>query len=273
MAVDNRLMIKKLQAMELFYSITCTLTRNTYVECDPETFDDQVYLFAEKSQAEAFSKDLADRQYPNTIARIDKKNMLSFYSGLYYIGVNRLAFHNGAGFTYLPLSAVVTMKQPPQQDNQPPRINSALQLTSIYFLQELRRPNQDKQDKQRIASLREMEQEMLANVVRSRFILAVDASEAKDASELKNPGKSVKVPFLRTPNGTILQPAFSDIWEFQKFNAKNGGQLRLLTVPFEKLLPTMIPNAQGFVLNPVGVNLVLGKTQLEALAKNAAVLQ
>ena len=44
--------------------------------------------------------------------KVEKEQMLMFYTSLYLIGVNRLVFHNGAGFVFLPIEQVVTLKKP-----------------------------------------------------------------------------------------------------------------------------------------------------------------
>ena len=55
MAVDHGLIIKKLQGLETLYVSFSQATRMPYVECDPETFDDQVYLFAEEEGAKQWA--------------------------------------------------------------------------------------------------------------------------------------------------------------------------------------------------------------------------
>ena len=41
----------------------------------------------------------------------------------------------------------------------------------------------------------------------------------------------------------------------------------MVVVSFEKLLPSLMEQAKGFVLNPGGVNLILTREQLTAIAK------
>ncbi len=145
-------------------------------------------------------------------------------------------------------------------------MNDTLQLSSIYFLQELRRPNQSKDDAERAGRLRELEQEMLANLMRSRFILAFDASAVSESADQNEMSKELKVLYLKTPNGDILQPIFSDMWEFQKFSAKNSGKYRLAAVPFKALSGSLIKSAKGYVLNPADINMLLPRERLTALS-------
>lgn len=267
MAIDNGLIIKKLQRLDVFYAAFSQFTRIPYVECDPETFDDQVYLFAEEEAAKAWVKESMEKQIPLALVKIEKKQMMMYYTSLYLIGVNRLVFHNGAGFSYLPIEQVVTINQPEQKENGLPQSNATLQLTMIYFLQELRRPGQPPEDRERRKRLQEMEQEMMANLVRAKYIMAIDISKVEGEFDPKNPGKNIQIPYMKNQEGEILQPIFSDIWEFQKFSQNYGSKLRVATVPFKGLLPSLIKEAKGYVLNPAGVNLVLLRQRLEAMEK------
>ena len=109
----------------------------------------------------------------------------------------------------------------------------------------------------------------MADLVRSRFILALEVTDIKGKLDLKKPGTDLKMPYLKNPAGDILQPVFSDLWEFEKFREKNPRKLQLVTVPFGGLLPILIQNAKGFALNPTGFNLVLMKDKIELLAKRS----
>ncbi|MCI9500430.1 MAG: SseB family protein [Hungatella sp.] len=268
MAVDHGLIIKKLQGLETLYVSFSQATRMPYVECDPETFDDQVYLFAEEEGAKQWAEEYKEKKIPLVTAKVDKNQMIMFYTSLYLIGVNRLVFNNGAGFTYLPIEQVVTIKKPETEDNAIPRENSTLQLTMIYFLQELRRPGQSPDDVERRKQLREMEQEMVVNLMRSKYIMAIDVSNVEGEFDPKKPGQNIQIPYLKNQQGEIMQPVFSDMWEFQKFSSNYASKLRVASVSFAGLLPSLIKDARGYVLNPAGVNLVLLRDKLEQLAKS-----
>ena len=54
MTVDNSFTMKKFQSMEIIYVTFSQITKLPYVECDPETFDDQVYMFTEEEAAKEF---------------------------------------------------------------------------------------------------------------------------------------------------------------------------------------------------------------------------
>ena len=269
MSTDNRLMIKNLQKLAHFFTITSRATNLPYAQCDETTFDDQAFLFSQEEDAADFCAKLNEDSYPSSVLRVEQNQIQKFYTGLYLTGINRVAFHNGTGFTYLPLEEIVTLKKPVQDAKTPPVINTALQLTGIYFLQELRRPGKDNRNPERLSKLREMEQELMADLVRSRFILALDITDVKGRLDLKKPDPNLKMPYLKNPSGDILQPVFSDLWEFEKFKGKSTRKLQLVTVPFKGLSSTAIPGAKGYALNPSGFNLVLLKEKIDLLAKQA----
>ena len=148
-----------------------------------------------------------------------------------------------------------------------PMLNTALQLTVIYFIQELRRPNQKKDDMVRMKRLQELEEEMIADLVRSRFILAVDFSKVEGEIEPGKTNPNVQVPVVKAPNGDAFQPIFTDVWEFQKFHKNPEVKLRMAPIEFKGLLGALVPQAKGFVLNPNGVNLILSREQLTAITK------
>ena len=267
MSTDNRLMIMNLQKLEHFYILMAKATGLPFAECDPETFDDQVAVFEIEQDAKNYAEALENDNYPTIVTDITKEKMQAFYTGLYLTGINRVAFHNGSGFCYLDLNAIVTVKKPEQKENMPPVMNDSLQLTAVYFLQELRRPNQDNTDRERAKKLQEMEQELIADLRRSRFVLAIDVTDVKGPVDLSKPNSDIKVPYLKNPAGDVIQPIFSDLWEYEKFRQKNPRKLQALSVSFQRLVPPIIQNAKGFALNPAGFNLLLQRDKIEALVK------
>lgn len=269
MTADNRLMIKNLQKLDCFYSIGSRATNLTFAQCDETTFDDEAYLFSAETDAVDFCKALNDDGYPTVVTKVEREQMQRFYTALYLTGINRIAFHNGTGFSYLPLEEIVTIRKPEENPKTPPVSNTALQLTAVYFLQELRRPGLDAKNPEHIKRVRELEQELMADLVRSRFILALDVTDITGRLDLKKPNPDLKMPYLKNPSGDILQPVFSDLWEFEKFREKNGRRLQPVTVLFQGLIPAMIKEAKGYALNPSGFNLVLMKDKLELLARQS----
>ena len=65
-------------------------------------------------------------------------------------------------------------------------------------------------------NLREMEEELIVNLKKSEFLVAM-------ATDPEDPTK-VNIPYLKNKQGDILQPAFTDVMEFDKF--ARGKKLR-----------------------------------------------
>lgn len=269
MTTDNRLMIKNLHKLEHFYILTSKATTFPFAECDEKTFDDQVAVFESEQDAKKYAARLEAEHYPTQVSDITRAKMPAFYTALHLTGINRIAFHNGSGFCYLDLDSVVTIQKPEQKDTQLPVMNDTLQLTALYFLQELRRPGQDNSAPERAAKLQELEQELIANLLRSKFLLAIDVTDVKGNFDLNQPNPDLKVPYLKNPAGDVIQPIFSDLWEFEKFRSKNPRKLQALCVPFQRLVPPLIQNAKGFALNPAGFNLMLPLDRVEILVKQS----
>ena len=104
---------------------------------------------------------------------------------------------------------------------------------------------------QAFAHLREMEEELIVNLKKSEFLVAM-------ATDPEDPTK-VNIPYLKNKQGDILQPAFTDVMEFDKF--ARGKKLRAAKVPFAKLPGLIINQAKAFVIND-GFNLILDRVQL-----------
>ena len=50
MTVDNRFLIKKFEHFEHIFVLFSQTTRLPFIECDEETFDDQVYVFTDEER-------------------------------------------------------------------------------------------------------------------------------------------------------------------------------------------------------------------------------
>ena len=133
-----------------------------------------------------------------------------------------------------------------------PLLNPSLELSGIYFMQELRRPVKQEEHK----NIRELEEELIANLRKAEFLIAINAEQEED-------GK-LHIPYLKNKEDKIMQPVFTDVMEFEKFG--RGKNLRVAKVTIDKLPNLMIPQANAYVVNPMGFNLVLNKEQIEKIA-------
>ncbi len=262
MSINNKFSVKKLQRLDGFYTVFSSLTRMPYVSCDQETYDDLIYIFAAEEACRDFIKELEEQKRPGAMLKIPKHQMAGFFNSLHALDVNMVSFHDEAGEARIDaedLSPRPDMEK--IKASKIPLMNPQLTLTMIYFLQELRRPiTRD------TAHLRELEEEMVANLIKSHFILGVEAGQqdTDQKSEAVNT-KNIRIPFMKSKEGDIYQPIYSDLAEFRKYAGPKAQSMRMLDLTLKQLPQFMVKNAKGFVINPASVNLVLTEDQLKRL--------
>jgi hypothetical protein len=267
MTVDNSFLIKKFQKFEHIFVLYSQTTKQPYVECDEETFDDQVYVFTDEDRVKEFAKKYTEEKILLAAVKMPNSQIKGFLTTLYAIGVNALIVQDEGAPVRVELEQLLPRPDmAAMEKDKIPRMNPELQLTAIYFLQELRRPiERDLEAKKR---LRALEEEMAVNLMRSRFILVLDMEENGKPAE-KN--RKAKIPYVKNKKGEIFQPCYTDFGEFQKFNAKNRNmKLKLAAVAYDDLPRYLVGEAKGFVFNPAGFNLILTPEQMEQMKKNYA---
>ena len=176
------------------------------------------------------------------------------YGLLFSIGANSVIWNREDEQIEIDLERIV--RKPDLDKMEPakrPLINPTLQLSGIYFMQELRRPLTQEERKEKNINLRELEEELLANLNKAEFLVAMEPNP-------EDP-KKINIPYLKNKDGKILQPVFSDVMEFEKF--AKGRKLRLAKVPFKRLPDILINQAEALVINPMGFNLPLNRDQLK----------
>lgn len=244
--------VKEIQARENVYVAYSQVTKLPYVTCAEETYNDQVWFFAEEETLKEFGKKKIEEKILLMGMKYEKKDFPRLYGLLYAVGVNSLVWNNGTEEIEVDLDKIV--RRPDLSKLEPekrPLINATLQLSGIYFMQELRRPVAKEERK----NIRELEEELIANLKKSEFLVAMERNE-------EDPAK-VNIPYLKNKEGKILQPVFSDVLEYEKF--AKGKKLRIAKIPFAKLADVMIPQAEFLVINPLGFNLLLNKDQLKKI--------
>ena len=183
------------------YVVMSVATRMPFVDCDDETFDDQVFLYYRLDDAKEKAKALAEQRYQVAVAKVEEKQLLGFYTNLYTMGVNCLAVNSGTDMAIsVQLNELVRRKTPEELPKGQKLIeNPALHLTAMYFMQELRRQNGAEPTRE----LKELQEELLAHYTEGTFILAIQ--------------EDGQVPVLKQKDGSVYQPVFTDAVEFRKF--------------------------------------------------------
>lgn len=232
--LKKRELLQKMRTAPELYVLMSACTKQPYVVCDPETFDDEILLFFTEEEAREKGKALVEEKIPVSIIKVEEKQKLLFFTSLFTMGVNGILMTEGEDETLIQLNEFVTRRQQPEG---PVWIeNPQLHLTGLYYAQEMRRqPNPKPDDK-----LAELLEELLADFRKGKFILAVDKE-----------GKGV--PLAKLKDGEMYQPVFTDALEFQKFNREN--KFRPIAAAAEKLPLLVAPNAKGVVLNIMSLGL------------------
>lgn len=261
MAVDKTFLIRSIQKKEEMIVAHCAYTNMPFVICDPESFNDQVWIFDTKEQLQEFAKQYTDRKILLKGVKYPNKAFLSFFSMLFTIGVNELVFVSEGGKELLALEELVRRpdfsKLPKEQQ---PVTNPELQLTGLYFMQEAARPvpNEEK-------NITELEEELAANLFKAKYIVPIEMLEGPESDLEKLKQKKYRLPILKNKDGDILQPLFTDPNELAKFNREK--KFRALVMPFSNLAKLLIKDSKGFLLNPAGFHIAMPKELLEGLPK------
>lgn len=248
---------KRLQGLETTFTVFSQAIKTPFITCDEETFNDQVWVFVTEEQAKAFCKKrLEENQDILMVVKMENNQLLPFYSSLYFLGVNELVFTEEEKTTKMPLEDLVRepdySKLPKEQQ---PLLNPQMQLTGIYFMQELhrRKPNNEK------PKLRELEEEMAVNLVRSKFLVALEV----DGEKIEKGGKNVRIPCVKNSEGKMFQPVFTDAKEFGRFNKDKNFKASL--VEFVNIKKIINDNVEGMVVNPQTLNIVITKDRIPVL--------
>lgn len=258
MTVDNTFMIKKLQRLEEMLVVFSQFTRMPFAECDEETFDDQIHIFTDETKAQEFAKAYLDKKILLVAVKVPKNQMKGFYVSLYSMGINAVLFHEGNSATRIQLEELE--KKPDIEalgKEKIPVINSSLQLSAIYFIQELRRPVEHD-----MKHLHDLEEEMIANFVKSKFIIGMEVVKEKETDK-----EQVRIPYVKDKEGNVFQPVFTDFAEFQKHYKKNAVGMKMAPLTIFQLPQYLVKESKGFVINPSGFNLQLSKEQIEIIIK------
>ena len=233
------------------YVIMSGATRLPFVFCDEETFDDEIFLYYRADDAKEKAKELQGKRYASAVVKLEDKQLLAFYTSLYTMGVNCLAVNSGTDTEIsIQLSDLVIRRKPEElPEGKRPVENPALHLTAIYFMREMRR----QAEPQPTEELNKLQEELLAHYGKGTFVAAVR--------------EDGQVPILKQKDGSIYQPLFTDMLEFQKF--ARGEKMKMAVIPAAKIPEILVGEAKGVVINPFGVNVQLQVAKRKKPAQDA----
>lgn len=220
------------------YFIASGCTKQPYVHCHEETLDDEIFLFLSEDKAKEAAKKLLASGNLVHVVRVEKEQMLTFYTGLYTMGINALVLSQEkeeASGTVQLFELVTRGDMSRLPEGKVWVENPSLHLTALYFMQQVRMMKEPHLTPQ----LRDMQEEILADFAKGTYIVPVMEEN--------------KVPLIRQKDGTVYQPVFTDILEFNRFNRE--GKMRSAVVPYEKLVSLLPKEAIGAIVNPATVSL------------------
>lgn len=252
MGISKEEAIKELQTREEIFVAYSQATKLPYVKCDEETFNDQAWIFSTEEGIKEFGKKMLEEKVLLMGMKFTKKDYPRLYGTFYAIGVNTVVWVDGEDKIEIDLLDIA--KQADMSKIEPakrPLLNPTLELSGIYFMQELRRPV----EKDQHGNLRELEEELIVNLKKSEYLVAMNVDP-------EDP-KKINIPYLKNKKEEILQPVFTDVMELEKFT--KGQKLRIAKVPFAKLPELLIDKAMAYAVNPLGFNLVLNREQLNKI--------
>lgn len=246
--MDKQQIVDSIKSLEYIFVPYSQATRQPLIVCDEETFDDQVWVFDSEPEIQKFAKKYTEDKMLLSAYKIPQNKAQGFFSTLYSLGVNAVVFRSGQEEVQLELSDLAS---PPDlskyKKGQEPLMNPTLQLSAIYYMQEMRRPVPEEEKR----NLRELEEELNANLIRASYLMAGEPVDENN----------IRLPFIKNDKGEVYQPVFTDVYEYYKFAGRK--KYRVLKIPFAQLQKHLLENSNGFVINPQGFNLLLQKRQME----------
>lgn len=264
MSIDNKFLLKKVLQRDSFIACFCASTRMPFLFCDPVSFADQAWIFADEAGLKEFAERFSARKIPLQGAMIRKDQFVGFFGSLLHAGVTEVVFTENGASAPIPIEQFVTLKD---MSGVPealrPLENPQLLLTSIYLMQEVTRkvPLEEKED------LNDLQEEFLVNLARSRFLLPVQLKKGPGTAAEKMQKQQFSFLNLTMKNGDVYRPLFADNMEFQKFRQKKQ-DLQVVTLPFAGLKAGLPKDAKGYLLNPNGCQVVLQRPLIDIVLKN-----
>lgn len=244
--------LKTIPNLEECFALYSVYTKAPYAICDAESFDDEIHIYTSEAAAKKRAESILDEQ-KIMLVKYEKNSMLAALSALYLYGINAVRFFDGEASYLYQLTEVIKL---PDRDSLPeekkPVESPSLQLTMMYFMQKLRHDPKALNTPE----LRTLEEEMLVNVTRSRFLMPIKEVEAEDGK------KGVQFILSKINENMTMIPIFTDVVEYTKFKAPQG--IKLSVINFAQMKGLKLPEGVGgFVINPTGTGVPISKEWLE----------
>ncbi len=237
------------------YMILSDFTRLPYVYCDDESFDDVAFFFDEKEKADKKSEELLANKQQNSVVELNQEGILRTFTCLVVAGVNAIKYNYQGEDFIVQLDEIIKVSDfselPPEKR---PIENRSLQLTMLYFGQEIRanigNPN--------IPELRELEEEMMVNILKARFIVPVREVEVDGETQMH-----MLMLKINNEGGNVI-PIFTDNIEFDKMPGDENVKKTIIDTKNLINFP-LPPGCDGYLINPMGVSMPINTGVLRNL--------
>ena len=245
--------IKKLPTIDNYYAIFCDYTKMPYAECDEVTYDDKAFIFLNEADAKTFVDSYKEDKMLLSVRVFTRSQILGYLSSLIMDGINMVSFRGEEEYN-IQLDKIIKKKEPDGNGPQPVE-NPTLKISMMYFMQAVRtaETNEEKM------IVRQFEEEMMVNIARARYLVP-----SKEIGEEDEEGNK-KVAFLqvKSNNGEVFIPAFTDINEFTAFSSQEG-TTKFMILDFDKIKTVKMPGLNGFIINPGTIGVLLNEQHINA---------
>lgn len=264
MAIDNQFLIKKVIQRDSFIACFCTATRMPFVFCDPVSYADQVWIFSDEEGLKEFVQRFAGKKIMMQGTVIRKPQFTGFFGSLLHMGVTEIVFTENGASVQIPIEQFVALKDMSAvPEALRPLENQQLMLTGLYMMQELTRqvPQEEKED------LNDLHEEFLVNLARSRFLIPIQLQPGPGSAAEKIQKKQFGFMSVTTKTQDRYGLLFSDTTEFEKFRMQQKKDIRVISLPFAGLKPSLEKGMKGYLMNPAGCQIVLQIPLLDQVLK------
>ena len=110
MSIDNKFLLKKVLQRDSFIACFCASTRMPFLFCDPVSFADQAWIFADEAGLKEFAERFSARKIPLQGAMIRKDQFVGFFGSLLHAGVTEVVFTENGASAPIPIEQFVTLK-------------------------------------------------------------------------------------------------------------------------------------------------------------------
>lgn len=235
---DLREIMSKIRNQDEIFAVMSMCTHMPFVYCDPDTYDDEVFIYFNKEEANQGARWLLENKNPIQLAMVDKKSRLAFFTSLYPMGINAVCVNKGVDKEcVLQLSDLIRRQNPDRIPKGQVCIeNPELHLTALYFAQELRKH----QSPVLSDEMKALNEEMTAHFCEGTYIMAVEEGKG--------------IPLLEK-GGKFYQPLFTDVAEFRKFNREK--KFHAVVLEYKKIFEILTEETDSVAINPFGANILM----------------